>query len=930
MKFQTKVDNFRISGYRRKFTEFVRILFPWTLLLALLVALYATIQNESRTDSLQVREELNIGLGGRAVIQELDSVLSDLLAVSRNSWLSVSGGINGIDDHFVHTLKVFSEEKGLYDQIRVIDMNGDEIMRIDHRQGEAHVRPASELQNKADRYYFKESVTLERGEVFISPLDLNMEHGEIERPLKPMIRFVTPVFDNLGGKRGVLVLNYYATRLIERFRSAVANIADHAMIVTNEGYWIAHPDPDREWGFMLNRDERYMNDHGMDVWKRIASSETGQFYSGDGLHTYSTVWPLKTVGHGVESGGESSHIRRQNYVDGYYWKMISHVPQAALDDHRYEILGQIFIVAVPLYLLLIGICWILASQKVEQKRIQTDLRLAASVFEQVTEGVLITDDKNIIRSVNPAFTRITGYTQDEVVGCKPSILSSGKQGKTFYQEMWVQLARHGCWEGEIWNKKKSGEVYPERLSIVAINKERSSGVAAYAALFQDITEEKVLQNRLIKHAHFDNLTGLANRLLFMDRLDQAVTESSRRGDTFALMFIDLDRFKVINDTIGHDAGDEVLRQVSLRISQVVRQSDTVARLGGDEFTVILKNLVNNGDAAIVGEKIIEVVAKPVNIDGQDVFIGSSIGITVFPDDGTDVETLLRNADLAMYQSKQSGRSQYHFFSNKLNSFTRQKLEIEQELRKAIENRDLSLHYQPIIDPRHQSISSAEALLRWNHAEKGMISPDIFIPVAEETGLIEQIGEWVMYEAVRQAKEWTDLGLPKFSTSVNLSSRQLRLGFNRAFVEKVLDEHGLATEHIMFEITETAMMEDSDASLKWLDSLRELGIKISIDDFGTGYSSLGYLKRFPVDVVKIDRSFIKNITTDRDDQSLTRAIIAMADSLGLAVVAEGVENATQLDLLTDMAEFGIKIQGFHYSKPLPADEFVQFVRSFQAE
>ncbi|MES9960624.1 MAG: EAL domain-containing protein [Sedimenticola sp.] len=909
---------------RHRVNGFLKTLLPLTLLLGVLALSYGAFQSNNWAENQSVRERMNIDLGAIAVTQELDSVYSDLLVLARHNRFA-----KGVTPQLEQYLKVFSEEKALYDQIRLLSLDGNEILRVDYVGGKALIRKRSELQNKAGRYYFKEGILLQKGEVYISPLDLNMESGMIEYPHKPMIRFVTPLFDGAGKKQGLLILNYSASRLLERFRSVVVNISDHSMIVNRDGYWLSHPDSSREWGFMFGSEDRFAVENGEQSWRQVISSAEGQFDTDNGLVTFSTVWPLKSVRNRITVSPSSGSTARQDYIDGYYWKIISHLPKASFDIARNETLTQVFIVLVPIYLVSIIISWILARYKVERRRAESELRLAASVFEHMSEGILITDRKAIIRSVNPAFTRITGYQRCEAVGQTPSILQSGRHGPDFYREMWAKLSGQGSWEGELWNKRKSGEFYPERLSIVAIRQPGTEMVTAYAALLRDISVEKSLQDQLVRHAHYDNLTGLANRLLFKDRLNQAMTESQRRGDLFALMFIDLDRFKSINDTFGHDAGDEVLRQVSSRIGKAVRKSDTVARLGGDEFIVILKNVRRTDDARIVGGNLVHVIEEPVSYAGHELVVGASIGITVYPADGGNADTLLQNADIAMYQSKQDGRSSFHFFSDHMNSLVKVKLEIEHELRKAIGNGQLSLHYQPIVDIETQTVISAEALLRWTHPEMGDISPSVFIPVAEESGIIGQIGDWVFRETARQIRAWLDQGEPRIRISVNLSCRQLHLGFGSDHVADILDEYQLTGEDITFEITETTMMENSEASLAWMASFRELGSELSIDDFGTGYSSLGYLKRFPVNNVKIDRSFIQGITTDREDQTLTRAIIAMAESLGLGVIAEGVENQGQLEMLERMAGGRIKIQGFHFSKPLPADEFIEFTRSFNA-
>ena len=566
---------------------------------------------------------------------------------------------------------------------------------------------------------------------------------------------------------------------------------------------------------------------------------------------------------------------------------------------------------------------IVARDVTERVRAEEGLRLAATVFETTAEAIMVTGADNRIKVVNPAFTAITGYASEEVVGKSPMILQSGHHGPDFYKELWASVKTTGCWEGEIWNRRKNGEVYPEWLYITAIE-DNQQNIIEYVGVFSDITQRKQSEEKIRRQANYDALTGLPNRALFLDRLRAAIASARRENGKVALLFIDLDRFKVVNDTLGHTIGDKLLGQAAARLTACVREVDTVARLGGDEFTMILEDVGRGQDAAIVAEKIIESLSEPFWLDGNEVFIGGSVGITLFPTDAGDAATMLRNADMAMYRSKQAGRSVYRFFTQEMDAQVLARMDLERDLRRALGRKEFVVYYQPIVDLETGVVTSAEALLRWCHPERGIVSPGEFIPLAEETGLIGPLGEWVLRQACTEAKAWQQAGLTTVGVSVNLSSRQLKRGLSGDTVAQVFRETGLAPGSLTFEITESLIMEDTDDAVAWLNSIKEMGVGLSVDDFGTGYSSLSYLKRFPVDVVKIDRAFVRDITIDPDDATMIEAILAMTHSLKLKVVAEGVEEQDQLDLLRsrgcDM------VQGFYFSKPLPFEEFCAFAKN----
>ena len=559
-------------------------------------------------------------------------------------------------------------------------------------------------------------------------------------------------------------------------------------------------------------------------------------------------------------------------------------------------------------------------EELEQAR--EGLKLSATVFENSGEGITITDPERRIVAINRAFQEITGYSDTEVQGKTPSILKSGRQDEHFYRQMWDTLDRTGRWRGEIWNKRKNGEEYPEWLNISAIRNNRNE-LTHYVGVFADITEIRASQRQLEYMAHHDPLTGLPNRTLLTDRLRQTLQRSERMNAQCALLFIDLDNFKHVNDTLGHAIGDQLLLTVSQQIRRTLRGADTVARLGGDEFVVILDPQDKSLPAGNVAQKIIDALSTEHMIESHEIYASASIGIAIYPGDGTDGDTLLRNADAAMYQAKAHGRNTFHFYAPELTERARERLTLDGLLRYAVERGEFYLDYQPQYDIGSKRMVGAEALIRWAHPQQGIISPVRFIPLAEESGAIVEIGAWVLKEACGAMARWRAMGVAPPKMAINISVRQLERPDFTALVRDTLQATGLPPECIELEITESVIMNASDAIERLLE-LREIGVKLSIDDFGTGYSSLAYLRKLPIDKLKIDRSFMLDLAIGEDNGVIVRAIINLARSLNLTTVAEGVEQGFQMDFLRQ--EGCDVVQGFLTGKPMSEEELLATVRA----
>jgi diguanylate cyclase (GGDEF)-like protein/PAS domain S-box-containing protein len=593
---------------------------------------------------------------------------------------------------------------------------------------------------------------------------------------------------------------------------------------------------------------------------------------------------------------EERHYRRKDGT--LFWCMVS---GCAIDQSRANE-GSIWVYAD-----------ITARKEAEEK-----LRLSATVLEHIADGVMVIDAGGAIVAVNPAFTQITGYTEAEALGRDRTLTRSGRHDTAFYQALWDDLQSTGFWRGEIWNLRKNGEVYLEWLTVSAV-RDNKGAISHYVGVFSDITLVKESQEKLDHLAHHDALTQLPNRLLFHDRLHHALQRAARENEQLALLFIDLDRFKNVNDTLGHHIGDELLQQVATALQDKLREGDTLARLGGDEFIVLLENVDGQYGASLVAEKLVGMFEQPFMVAGHELFVTCSVGISLYPTDAMDLNMLIRNADVAMYQAKARGRNGYRFYAPSMTGEGVERLRLETYLRRSLEKEEMFLNYQPQVEIDTGRLIGVEALVRWNHPDLGLVPPSRFISLAEDTGYINQLGKWVLIQACHQMVRWQEAGLHVPKMAVNLSARQFERGSIATMVGDVLRETGLEPHRLQLEVTESVIMNTGDA-LVFINDLHSIGVGLAIDDFGTGYSSLAYLKQMPVQTLKIDRSFIKDISTDVNDEAIAIAIIQLGKSMNLSVIAEGVETGEQAAFLL---RHGCNLaQGYFYSRPAAPDDLLQ--------
>lgn len=936
----------------------------------------------------------------------------------------------------------FISTKTIYDKVRWIDAKGQERLRIVRKDDQAIISPPETLEDKSSRYYFDETMKLHEGETHLSPLDLDIERGVIERPLRPILRASTPLFDRTGRIRGIAILSYSAQELFERIQQVSSTEHSSWMLLNEQGYWLKSPESAQAFGFMLPHGAS-MAAQQPAVWKRISTSPVGHFIDADGgLWLFETIYPHQIVNeHGAPDYTQpwkmvkhfeatELSVMQQNrrtqvaLLVGIILTMalaisfrlsrsqlekedrdidLQHLlgelnqQQFALDQHaivavadrdgkinyvndkfcaisgysREELIGQnhrivksgqhsvafyrgmsdsirngtvwngetcnrakdgrLYWVKSTFVPLPSSRAYITISTDISaQKAIEEKLRIASIAFE-THEAIVVTDAQARIINVNHAFEELTGYSAEEALGQNPRLLQSGRHDKDFYTELWATLLVKGVWSGEMWDKRKDGTIYPKWLTITSVRNEKDE-ITNYVANFMDISERKRAEDEIQRLAFYDTLTELPNRRLLMDRLIQSLLSSERSGAYGALLFMDMDNFKVLNDTQGHDVGDMLLIEVASRLKSCVRESDTVARLGGDEFVVILQGLGNSeilaaNQAEDLGEKIVDALSKPYFLGDHEHHSSVSIGVGLFLGRGTKVDELLKRADTAMYQAKSSGRNAVRFFETAMQNAVESRALLEKQLRQALSKNELQLYYQIQVDQERRVIG-AEALLRWNNEEHGFISPAQFIPLAEESGLILPIGLWVLETACQQLKQWQSTShAAHLQLAVNVSARQFRQPKFVTQVKDLLDKYAIDATRLKLELTESVVLADVEETVQKMHALRKFGVKFSMDDFGTGYSSLSYLKQLPLDQIKIDQSFVRDIVVDKSDAVIVKTIIDMSINFNLEVIAEGVETEEQLEILRQNGCHAF--QGYLFSRPVPIGEFDAKINSATA-
>ncbi len=892
----------------------------WLIVFLLLMCLgLATLIVNDYLNKRQIRiadshRSVAYAIGGLEVIfRDIQSDLKSLAA--SNSLARVIDGQPGARQELAAEWLQFALHKGFYDQVRLLDAFGKEQVRINYNNGRPSVAAEEQLQDKSGRYYFANTIPLGKGEIFVSPLDLNIERGEVEVPLKPMVRLGMPVFDRFGDKQGIILLNYLADDLLQRFKSAAGQAPGDMYLLNAGGYWLSSPNSADEWGFMFDtRRQLNFGQRFPEAWARMQQQDQGLIELESKRFLYQLVYPL----------GRPMGVDRAERKARYHWILVNLVDDAGWWQ-AYLVSPTWLVLFLFTTLVAVMSAWFISLQDVRSRSLmlqrgrqqaQEQLRALSQAVEQSPVSIVLTDENVQIQYVNSAFEVISGYTSEEVIGRNPSMLQSGETPRKVYEEMWQALNQGQDWIGEFLNRHKDGSLYWERVHLSRVLDEHGQ-LKHYLALKEDVTRLKQQEERITHQAYYDALTDLPNRFLAKDRLGLLINMAQRHGRRIALIYLDLDDFKRINDTLGHSIGDDLLVEAAERLKSTVRRDDTVVRLGGDEFLIMMDTKRAEQDVRVVAEHLLDAFRTPFTLDGHELVVTISIGIALYPENGEDFDELLRNADTAMYQSKQGGRNNYHYYTASMNQQAARRLTLDSRLRGALQRGDLYLHYQPIVDIESGRVVGAEALARWWDEELGEVSPVEFIPVAEQSGLIEVLGLFVLAEAGRNAVRLSEACSSGFYISVNVSPQQLRNEMFAAYVQAMIQDVDLGDVELVVEITEGSLMQGNEGLNRTLMELQGMGIKIAMDDFGTGYASLSYLRRYPFDILKIDRSFVNDLTEDAGDRQLVSSALEMAHALGLKVVAEGVELEAQLEFLRQRGcEFG---QGYLFGKPMPIDE-----------
>lgn len=898
--------------------NFLLIFLPIVLSLAVVVVSVFSVHIMTAREEISRRESEKLYRASNGFSESLNFAITDLNFLIHSDDMVGYALDPSLESRkrLEHLFSSVSKAKMVFDQVRFIDMNGDERVRVNLVDKVPVASAEHELQNKKYRYYFSDAIGLEPGQVFMSRLDLNIENKKVDIPYKPMIRLVAPV--DVGGKRyGVVVLNYLAENLLGRVRREFASDESNGFLVNPQGAWLIGPRRDLEWSFMFDRSDRFQDlyphtwNEGVRNFFKDTSEATNQLVSPEGVFTLAKVLPPARV---VTTEHSDAYWILASRVSSAVWykdQFVEHVPEASI------LLLSVIVLGFGSWRLALNRA---ARQQMDgayQRRLLDALneseRRNSAVVEASDDVVMTCTETGYIRHANHAAARVFNVPQIDLVGrevseflMEPDTISrrqSDGNRKLFERERFETYAVRG-----------TGEGFPAEITLTPIQTE---GNTRFSLFIRDITLRRSYEERLKRLANYDPLTGLANRVLILEHLTTALKNSKGPEGPHAVIMGDLDDFRIVNDTLGHVIGDEALKEAAGRIHQQAPPGSLVGRFGGDEFILIVPCFSDRGTAGKVCEAILNAFDRPLVVEGHRLYVGISLGVAFAEAPLDTAASLMQMADTAMYAAKDGGRNTFRTFTKDMHDASARRLAIQTRLAGAHSRGDISLMYQPLIDAKTQRIIGAEALMRWTDAELGSIGPDEFIPVAESTGLIIELGSWALDEACHHARAWRDI-VPNFHMAVNLSPVQLIGSDVASSVKSALLKYGLEPQALEIEITEGLLIKDPHESEITLNELAEVGVSISIDDFGTGYSSLSYLHRFPFTTLKIDRMFVMDLPHNEDSRSLVTAILALAQRSNLKVIAEGVEDQEQAKWLTEQ---GCDIlQGYLFSKPLLLDAF----------
>lgn len=881
------------------------------------------VQWQSFNVNQQQKLEHTVQLAHGFMNEELSQAVRDIKIIAKNAqWLAryASGNTaeptEAVLSQLAQGWQTIANESTYLDQIRWLDKQGMELLRINYDAQGAYRVPATELQPKGDRYYVAAGMQLAPGKVYLSPLDLNIENKQIEVPYKPTIRVVTPLVDAQGHHHGLIVVNYLANTILQHLQAMSHDDQLAVWLLNEQGYWLANPDESKNWGFMLGHPQLTLSQAYPEIAARVASPEMDKWSS---LPLVARkIEPLRHNEPFSQSVSVSASVQTPEQLtagETYFWWLIAFVPESAYWVLLRQEMGESVLIALLLLSLALFSSHVVARSRFIEAQQKAQLSLAASVFVHANEGILITDANSIILNANEECCRITGYRCDELIGKTPRLLSSGRYDATFYQNMKKDLLHKGHWYGEIWNRRKTGELYAEFLTITAVYDDEGL-LHHYVALFTDITVEKQYQHQLERIAHYDALTDLPNRLLLADRMHQAMARSHRTSTEMAVIFLDLDGFKLINDHCGHEHGDQVLIDVAQTLQANTREGDTISRFGGDEFIIVIPDVRDRETLTHVIDKIRDNIQRTVSCNDQSIPLSASLGVTFYPQlEPVDAEQLIRQADQAMYVAKQSGKNGFHVFDLRQDKETRSNHHIVQEIERSLQCHEFVLHYQPKVCMATGRLLGLEALIRWQHPEQGLLYPSAFLEFISLTSTSIPLAKWVIQQALRDRLSWQDTPLA-VPVSVNLGAMELQqVNFIDWMSLTIAEVTGAQAEWLEVEVLETHALSDLDHVTRVLRQLQTMNIKVNLDDFGTGYSSLSYLKHLPLDYIKVDQSFVRQMFQDVHGTTMIEGVLSLVKALGHVSIAEGVETeAHGVALLRMGCNIG---QGYFIAKPMPS-------------
>lgn len=917
------------TGYKRikLLKQFTAIFLPLLIILVVVLSLVNNWQNQKNKQLLMDREN-NIGKINKLNIQTtINSVTSDLKVI-RDSAILYDYANNPTGKNLMELNKMFmrfSKTKAIYDQLRFIDINGMELARVNYNNGNVYIAEQKELENKNDMDYVKKTSDLKSEEIYISQFDLNTENGIIEEPIKPTIRFGVPIFKNNGEKIGVLIFNYLGKNLLDIINENVIDIVNenakkysdfNIELINSEGDFIKSIDQEKDWNFMYDDKKQFsFKNENKDMWDTINNNKFGFMENKCKMFYYDTVYPLSNI----KEKNDTNFSKNSGYT---YWKTIISYPSEnfsftkSLSTNGFWGIGCIFLIIILLCSSIVT--YIIYKRQEALKRVKA----ASNVFDNSKEAILITDSKTHITYVNKAFLHITGYKEAEILSLKTSAFKSGKHDNKFYKNMWQVIEIYGNWQGEIWDRKKNGELYPKWLKIIAIKGDNDEDIQ-YVGIFEDLTLMKEKEESINILKNYDGLTSLPNLSLMNELIHKRIKANSDNLDyEYSLLSLTITNYDTIKNGLGFKKADYLIMTTLKRIKIHMKDNFIIGSPGKNEFIILLESNKNDNIIVEFVNNILNEFNNPSIIQEQEIHVQLAMGVARYEDYSDTVELLIENANIAKAYAAADTESNVQFYKSKLKDKYLENIKIKQLLRGALERGEIYLTYQPQVDLESEQIVGTEALIRWESPELGNVSPVRFIPIAEETGLILPIGEWVLDEALRQNKSWREQNLKPILMSVNISPEQFKKTDVFKIIQEKLKKYDLIGESLEIEITEGLLLDNDLNSQTQLVSINNIGVRLSMDDFGTGYSSLSYLRKFKFDKIKIDREFVKDYP-ENDDGTIAKTIINLSKNLKITVIAEGAETKEQINFLRENK--CDQIQGYYYSPPVLPEEFEKLLQ-----